>query len=1130
MLIAPAAHALDPQKRITQYLHTSWRIQDGSVPAGMQAVSQSPDGFLWFTSTNEAYRFDGVRFVPWLPTAGAGAVEGILAVLGDHTGGLWALGTHEITHVKAGIVLSHFKVQGRLYAGGAVVSDDPGSSLWIVQSGLGDVPALCHVNDHDMQCFGKADGIPIPGAFSLLADGKGGFWLGGLGSIVHWSAGVSQVYPVTVRSELGARVLSMAQGPDGSLWAGSLAKGIGLGRLINGVFSPFVTPGFDGRKLAVTGMTFDRDGNLWVATATQGLFRIHGFAVDHYGRMEGLSGDNVQALFADREGLLWVATTNGIDSFRDPIITSFSATEGLASDLAQGVLASKDGSVWVADGESLDHLEHGKITSIRYGSGLPGDQVSAMLEDRAGNLWVGVFNGLYLVKNGKFRRIPEPDRQPCGLVYSITEDTEGNIWAVCVGPPWKLARIRDFQIREELTEAQIPRGNHLAADPRDGIWLGTTRGELVRFHHGTVEKFSLNEKSNSGSPRIVAAEGGLVLAGFNDGLVGWRDSKVQRMSTRNGLPCDQIFSFLEDREQRWWLYTDCGVVELPDSELQRWWANPETVVHTRLYDVLDGARPGGYAFFNAGAYSPDGRVWFANGSAVQMLDPSQLSQRALPAMTYIESVSVDRKELAGTANLRLAPHPRDLQIDYTSPSFLTPQRIKFRYRLDGYDQDWHDVGTRRQAFYTDLPPGSFSFRVIACNSDGVWNDSGAKLDFSIAPAYYQTNWFRAFCVASFLALLWVLYRLRLRQLEEQEKKFREAVESMPALALVARADGYCTFVNLGWMEYTGMTLEQTSGLGWQAAIHPDDRKRVLARWETALTAGEHFEYESRLRRGGDGQYRWFMVRVVPVRDKRGTVVKWCGVAADIQDRKNAEKLQADLAHVNRVSILGELAASIAHEINQPLSGVVSNGEACLLWLAADAPNVEEVREAAARIVRDGTRAGEIIQRLRSLYKKALPRRELVDLNEIAREMVVLLRGEANRFAVSIRTDLAADVPKITADRVQMQQVLMNLMLNAIEAMKETGGVLTINSQPEDGHVLISVSDTGVGLPTENTDRIFEAFFTTRPQGSGMGLAISRSIVESHGGRLWATPNSGRGASFHFSLPTATEVPKSPSAS
>jgi len=774
LLLPCRAHALDPNKQITQYLHTSWRIQDGSVPAGMQAVSQSPDGFLWFTSTNQAYRFDGVRFVPWLPTTGTGAIEGILAVFGDHTGGLWALGIHEITHVKAGIVLSHLLVEGRLYPLGAVVSDDLGGSLWIVQSGLGDVPALCHVNDHGIQCLGKADGITIPGAYSLLADGKGGFWLGGLGSIIHWSAGVSEVFRVTSRSELGARVISMAQGPDGSLWAGMLGKGLGLVRLTNGVFRPFVTSGFDGRELAVTGMTFDRDGSLWVATATQGLFRIHSDAVDHYGRIEGLSGDNVQALVVDREGLLWVATTNGIDSFRDPFIATFSAAEGLASDLAQGVLASKDGSVWVADGESLDHLEHGKFTSIRYGSGLPGDQVSAMLEDRAGNLWVGVFNGLYLVKNGNFRRIPEPNGRACGLVMSITEDTEGSIWGVCVGPPWKLVRIRDFQIREEFTEAQIPKGNHVAADPREGIWLGTSQGQLVHLRHGTVEKFSLNEKKNSGSPRIVVAGDGSVLAGFNDGLVGWRNGKVQRMSIKNGLPCDQIFSFLEDREKRWWLYTDCGVVELPDSELQRWWANPETVVQTRLYDVLDGARPGGYAFFNAGAYSPDGHVWFANGSAVQVLDPSRLSQRALPAMTYIESITVDRKEFAETTNLTLAPHPRDLQIDYTSPTLLIPQRVKFRYRLDGYDHDWHEAGTRRQAFYTDLPPGRYTFRVIAANSDGVWNSRGAKLEFSVAPAYYETNWFRALCVVFLVALLWAAYQLRVRQLQ---REFTMALEA-----------------------------------------------------------------------------------------------------------------------------------------------------------------------------------------------------------------------------------------------------------------------------------------------------------------------------------------------------------------
>jgi PAS domain S-box-containing protein len=343
---------------------------------------------------------------------------------------------------------------------------------------------------------------------------------------------------------------------------------------------------------------------------------------------------------------------------------------------------------------------------------------------------------------------------------------------------------------------------------------------------------------------------------------------------------------------------------------------------------------------------------------------------------------------------------------------------------------------------------------------------------------------------------------------------------MPALAFIAEPDGHRTFVNRGWVEYTGMTVDQASGSGWQASLHPDDLKRVTDKWQTAAAKGEPVEYETRLRRGTDGEYRWFQTRLAPLRDKRGKLVKWCGVANDIEDRKRAEQLQTELAHTNRISLLGELAASIAHDVNQPLSGIVSNGSACLRFLARDTPDMEEVREAVGDMVRDGKRAGEIITRLRSLYKKAPTQRTLVDVNGTIGEMIVMLRGEANRCGVSMRTDLATDLPQVTADRVQVQQVLMNLMLNAIEAMKETGGVLTVKSQrDENGQVLVSVSDTGVGLPAEKADQIFNAFFTTKPQGSGMGLAISRSIVESHGGRLWATPNDGRGASFHFSLPS-----------
>jgi signal transduction histidine kinase len=219
--------------------------------------------------------------------------------------------------------------------------------------------------------------------------------------------------------------------------------------------------------------------------------------------------------------------------------------------------------------------------------------------------------------------------------------------------------------------------------------------------------------------------------------------------------------------------------------------------------------------------------------------------------------------------------------------------------------------------------------------------------------------------------------------------------------------------------------------------------------------------------------------------------------------------------------MGELVASISHELAQPLTVTTTNAKASLRWLQHDPPELTEMRKGTERIIEAGNLASEIIDRLRSLYKKSPPKRELVALNEVIGEIGLLLRGEANEYAVSIRTDLAADLPKITADRVQLQQVLMNLMLNGIEAMKETGGVLTIKTgRGEGGQVLISVSDTGVGLPAGRADEIFNAFFTTKPQGSGMGLAISRSIVESHGGRLWATSNDGRGATFHFTLPTA----------
>jgi C4-dicarboxylate-specific signal transduction histidine kinase len=248
------------------------------------------------------------------------------------------------------------------------------------------------------------------------------------------------------------------------------------------------------------------------------------------------------------------------------------------------------------------------------------------------------------------------------------------------------------------------------------------------------------------------------------------------------------------------------------------------------------------------------------------------------------------------------------------------------------------------------------------------------------------------------------------------------------------------------------------------------------------------------------------------------------------ERKHAEEArreaQAELARVSRVTTMGELTASLAHEVNQPIAAAVTNANTCLRWLTRDHPDVEEARAAAMRIVKDGTRAAEIIKRIRLLFKKSTPQRELVDVNEAIREMNVLLRGEATRYNIAVRMELGADLPRIMGDRVQLQQVLMNLIMNSIDAMKEVDGAreLDVKSQrTEKEEVLVSVSDTGVGLPPQQADQVFNAFFTTKPDGTGMGLRISRSIVESHGGRLWAADNSPRGASFHFALPTKIEA-------
>jgi PAS domain S-box-containing protein len=362
-------------------------------------------------------------------------------------------------------------------------------------------------------------------------------------------------------------------------------------------------------------------------------------------------------------------------------------------------------------------------------------------------------------------------------------------------------------------------------------------------------------------------------------------------------------------------------------------------------------------------------------------------------------------------------------------------------------------------------------------------------------------------------------------LKKSEDELREIINTIPMLAWSAGPDGSGEFFNRRWLDYTGLAAQQARDWGWKAAIHPDDVNGLVDYWQSILASGEPGEAEARLRRF-DGEYRWFLFRSSALCDDSGKVVKWYGTNIDIDDRKNMEEAlrstQARLSRATQIATVGELAAAVAHEINQPLAAVVANGHACLRWLSAQPSNLFKAQEAAERIVRDGKEAGEVVRRIRALFKRDVREEAALDLNEIIGEVLRLLEGETRKRRVALETDLEKDLPRVAGDRVQLQQLVFNLLLNAIEAMDpvtDRPKRLSIRSKAKSQDtVLVEIRDYGVGL--QDAEKVFEAFFTTKEKGMGMGLAICRSIIEAHRGRLWAVPGEEAGASFCFTLPVS----------
>ena len=627
---------------------------------------------------------------------------------------------------------------------------------------------------------------------TLLVTRDGTFWIGTTKGIARWKDG-----KLTTYSELnGSRIFALLEDRNGTVWAATreariFAENVGpIEADAEGNFWVSFDkdllkwksgrPSFEVRDAPQ--MLRDRDGAQWVATPDRGLVHIHQGKTDVFSESDGLSGDTVTGLLEDREGDVWAVTSNGVDRFREYAVPNISTKQGLSSTKSGAIVAAKDGSVWIATYNGLDRWKDGRISVVnRSGSTQDPNRISkrgpySLFEDSERRIWLSMGQEFGFLANNRF--VPVPDVHG-GRITSITEASSGHLWLA--KDDEGLLHLFQGRVVERFTWTAL--GHHddgrvVAVDPsQHGIWLGFSAGGVSYFADGAIRKsYSVADGLGAGPVNNLRfGPRGALWAATQNGLSRIKDDHVTTLTSKNGLPCDKVHWTMDDADHSIWIYTSCGLVRVARTEMDAWVDDPSRSVTATLFGVSDGVRPqSNPSAVDAVSKAADGRIWYVAFDGVSVIDPQHFPFNKLPPPVQIEQVTADRKTYDAAQGLRLPPLIRDLAIDYVALSFVAPEQVNFRYKLEGYDNEWQDAGNRRQAIYTNLPPRAYRFRLMASNNSGVWNEQGALLDFSIAPAFYQTIWFRLAAGVLLLLLLGAAYQLRVRQLATQFNKTLEA--------------------------------------------------------------------------------------------------------------------------------------------------------------------------------------------------------------------------------------------------------------------------------------------------------------------------------------------------------------------
>jgi signal transduction histidine kinase/ligand-binding sensor domain-containing protein len=798
MLLAwgSSAYALNPAFDVSQYAHTAWKIRDGFTRGVIRSIAQTRDGYLWLGTEFGLLRFDGVRNVPWQPPSSqvlpSTEIWGLLAA---RDGTLW-IGTQKgLASWKGGKLTRYTQLDGLMVSR---LLEDREGSVW---AGGSAVPAgrLCAIKNASVRCYGE-DGSFGPRVFGLYEDTKSNLWVGVVNGFWRWKPGIPRFY--SMPGELDS-IQGFVEGEDGAFL---ITTRNGIRRLVDGKVEAYSVPG-SVRECKPKRVLRDREGSVWMGSSDRGLAHVHQGRSDVFTESDGLSGDFVETVFEDREGNIWVATESGLDRFRDLAVPRLSGNQGLSGTLFGGVLADRDGGVWVGTSEGLKEWKQGQVSAYRerapnrpgapvavreiIGSGLPAVNVESLFQDQRGRTWVATLGGVGYLENDRFVSIRGV---PGGNVRAIAEDTHANLWIS--NREFDLLQLPRKGEPKRIPWAALGRKDFATALVADraqgGLWLGFFDGGVAYYDHGQI-RATYAAANGLGEGRVndfSLDRDGTLWAATEGGLSRFKNGAVSTLNSKNGLPCDAVQWVIEDDDRSLWLSTACGLVRVARAELEAWAAAldtptaPKRTIQARVFDSSDGVR----IRSQVGGYRPqvtksiDGRLWFVSVDGVRVVDPRHLPFNSLPPPVHIEQITADRKtyDVASDTggHVPLPALTRDLQIDYTALSLVAPEKMKFRYMLEGWDQDWQDVGTRRKAFYSNLPPRNYRFHVIASNNSGVWNQTGAVLDLSIAPAYYQTAWFRTLAVVMFLSLLWAAHRLRLRVVERHQAEITALNESL----------------------------------------------------------------------------------------------------------------------------------------------------------------------------------------------------------------------------------------------------------------------------------------------------------------------------------------------------------------